>query len=152
MPLDSETAARGRFVDVSPLDEIPEPWRGAMEAAGTYSIRDLARKANLGTSTVSKLIYGRSSTSERTMQAVADSLRVEVPTIREWASAARGEAGPFSLPPEANRLSRRQRAAVIEVVRAMLEPVEPPRPDLSTAEGFRLADPSPAPENAHRDT
>jgi len=113
---------------VSPLDEIPAPWRDAMENAGTYSLRDLAARAEVGTSTVSDLIYGRKLTSERTIASVADSLRLPVTTIREWAAAARGEERPFELPPEANRLGRRQREAVLAVVRAMLDPVEEKAP------------------------
>jgi transcriptional regulator with XRE-family HTH domain len=132
---------------VSPLDDIPPPWREAMENAGTYSLRDLATRAGLGTSTVSDLIYGRKLTSERTMQAVSDTLRLPVPTIREWAATARGEVGPYRPPAVANRLSERQRRALDELIRSMVAPVEPeptpPEPDLSKVQGLRLAETDP---------
>ncbi len=131
---------------MSPLDNIPNPWRTAMEEAGTYSLRELAARANLGTTTVSTLIFGRAASSEPTMQAVADSLRLPVTTIRTWATAARGEDKPFELPAEANRLSRRERDAVLAVIRAMLDPgrgEETPMPDFSHVQGIRLMeDPS----------
>jgi len=126
VPLDDKTAWQEGFVDVSRLDDVPAPWREAMEKAGTYSRRQLADKAGTGTSTVSDLIYGRKLTSEPTLQAVADALRLPVTTVRGWAAAARGEHKPFELPPEANRLGRRQREAVLAVVRAMLDTGEKP--------------------------
>lgn len=130
---------------MSPLDDIPAPWREAMEKAGAYSLRDLAGRAGIGTSTVSDLIYGRKSSSEPTMQATADSLRLPVTTIREWAAAARGEAGPYQPPAVANRLTERQRRALDELIRSIVAPVEldPPAPDLTTAEGRRLAEDEP---------
>lgn len=129
---------------MSPLDEIPQPWRDAMENAGAYSIRDLAAKTGTGPTTVSDLLHGRKLSSERTMQAVADALRLPATTIREWAAAARGEEKPFELPAEANRLTRRQREAVRAIVSAMLDPGEgePPEPDLSKVQGMRLAEES----------
>lgn len=144
--MDSRTTTDGAFVDVSPLDDIPDPWCTAMENAGTYSLRDLATKADVGTSTVSALIYGRTASSERTMQAVADSLRLSVTTIREWASAARGEHEPFVLPPEANRLTRKDREAILAVVRQMAaaradaQSALDDAPDLATMQGIRLAE------------
>lgn len=116
-----------------------------MDNAGTYSLRELATKAGVGTSTVSDLIYGRKRTSEATMQAVSDTLRLPAPTIREWAATARGEAKPFRLPPEANRLTKRERDAVLAVVRAMLDSgdeqtEDSPVPDLSRVQGIRLAE------------
>lgn len=138
--LDSMTIDHGRSVAVSPIDDIPAPWRDAMEKAGTYSLRDLAARAGVGTSTVSDLIYGRKLASERTMQAAADSLRLPITTIREWAATARGEVGPYQPPAVANRLTERQRRALDELIRSIVAPVEPEPPDLSTAQGLRLAE------------
>lgn len=141
--VDSRTITDGAFVDVSPLDDIPDPWHTAMEKAGTYSFRDLSAKTGLGTSTVSALIYGRTASSERTMQTVADSLRLPVTTIREWASAARGEREPFVLPAEANRLTRKDREAVLAVVRQLAAARADARtaatPEPDTLEGVWLA-------------
>jgi transcriptional regulator with XRE-family HTH domain len=93
-----------------------------MEAAGMYSFRDLSQKTGIGTSTVTGLIFGDRRSSEPTLQAVADALRLPVTTIRSWALAALGEQTPFVLPAEASQLTRREREAVLSVVRAMLDP------------------------------
>lgn len=133
---------------MSPLDDIPEPWRSAMENAGLYSARDLAAKTGIGPTTASDLLHGRKLSTERTMQAVADSLRLPVTTVRGWAATSRGEAGPFELPPEANRLTKRQRDAVVGLVRAMLDPgpqdeVGPPDMSDPDIQGIRLDETSP---------
>lgn len=89
-----------------------------------YSLRDLAnRTGGIATSTVAALVHGRRQSDETTIAAVAEALRLEVTTIRAWAAQALGERQPFELPPEANRLTRRERDAVLAVVRAMLDPV-----------------------------
>lgn len=93
-----------------------------MENAGLYSFRALADKAELGTTTVTSLVYGRRQSDEQTVQAVADALRLKVTTIRSWASQALGQEAPFELPPEANQLNQRQRQAILTVVRTMLDP------------------------------
>lgn len=141
-------------------EDIPEPWRTAMGNAGAYSFRQLAAKARVGTSSVTNLIYGRTTSREGTMQAVADTLRLPVTTIREWASTARGEVGPYSPPAEANRLSERQRRAIDELIRSivaalpeeqrggqLIDLARLPLPDASrlaarrgTSEGRRLAE------------
>lgn len=109
---------------MSPLDDIPEPWREAMVKAGVSSLNRLAQRTGTGVSTLSDLVHGRRRSSERTLEAVADALRLKTTTIRAWAAAALGEEKPFVLPAEANRLTRRERDAVLAVVRAMLDPGE----------------------------
>lgn len=126
-----------------------------MENAGLYSLNDLGRRSGIATTTVAALVYGRRQSDERTIQQVADAMRLPVTTIREWAATTLGEAEPFKLPAEANRLNRRQRAAVIELVRSMIEPVDdPPAPDLSRVQGLRLAEDAgqsaPAPSKRRR--
>lgn len=106
-----------------------------MEGAGLYSFRDMAHRTGLAISTVAALVYGRRQSDERTVQAFADAVRKPVTTIREWAAASLGEVGPFELPADANRLTKREREAVLAVVRAMLDPVGP-----TNAEGGELVD------------
>lgn len=126
-----------------PRSDIPEPWLTAMENAGLYSLNDLGRRANVATTTVAALVYGRRQSDERTIQAVADALRLPVTTIREWADTALGLEQPFELPAEARRLNRRQREAVVEIVRAMLEPVSQPESPASSDESDVPATPEP---------
>lgn len=99
--------------------ETPLPWVEALESAGLHSARDLARELAVSPQTAVRLIHGE-QTSRETMEAAAGILGLTVEKVQEL----RGETPlpPFRLPPEADRLSQRQRAAVFAVVRAMLEP------------------------------
>lgn len=148
-------------MDVSPKSDLPDPWREPMENAGMYSLRDLAHRTGIATSTVAGLVYGRRNSDERTIQAVAGALRLPEPTIRKWASVALGEVGPWVPPAESARLDRRTRAAFDELIRAVVaasqsadEPTlsgpstgSSPVPDLANdddVEGIRLRDDAPA--------
>lgn len=113
-----------------------------MENAGLYnhSFRALADKAGIGTTTVTGLVYGRRQSDEKTLQAVADALRLPVPTIRKWASQALGLEAPFELPPEANQLNPRQRQAILTVVRVMLDPLGQESPTLEELGGLRMTE------------
>jgi hypothetical protein len=91
-----------------------------MDKAGLGSRTRLGTAAGIPTSTITGLITGERRASERTMQAVAAALRVEVTTIREWATQARGEQEPYAPPAEANQLNRRQRRALDELIRAVV--------------------------------
>lgn len=102
--------------------QVPEAWRSVMEPRGLHSARDLAAKASVAPSTITRLFAGESSPTEDTLTAVADALGISVLKVRRIAGRPVGESDPFVLPPEANRLDRRQRAAVVEIVRLLLEP------------------------------
>lgn len=87
-------------------------------------LRDNARRRGhpIGHATIG--IYLRDDhprPSEPTLKGLAAAFGVSLPTVRK--AAGKGvETKPFRLPSEADHLTRRQRAAVVEVVRAMLEP------------------------------
>lgn len=100
--------------------ETPPDWCTLMEARGLYSIRALARGLDIAAETASRLVHGGASSAE-TIEAAAMLLKVSPDRIR----AIRGEiaVSPFSLPRGADALTRRQRDAVLAVVRAMLDPV-----------------------------
>jgi transcriptional regulator with XRE-family HTH domain len=59
---------------------------------------------------------------EATLVAFADVLRVSLSTLRRAAGLPGDETSPYTPPAEASRLTRRQRRAVDEIIRAMLEP------------------------------
>lgn len=72
-------------------------------------------------STVSKYMNGtHGEPEEPTLQALAAALQVPLSVLRDAAGLPRDE-GPFSLPAEAARLTRRQREAVLAVVGAFLD-------------------------------
>lgn len=59
---------------------------------------------------------------EATLVAFADVLRIPLAKLRTAANLPAEQTAPYSPPPEASRLTRRQRRAVDEIIRAMLEP------------------------------
>jgi transcriptional regulator with XRE-family HTH domain len=59
---------------------------------------------------------------EATLVAFAEVLRVSLSTLRRAAGLPADETAPYSPPSEASRLTRRQRRAVDEIIRAMLDP------------------------------
>jgi transcriptional regulator with XRE-family HTH domain len=60
---------------------------------------------------------------EQTLRAFASVLDVELSELRTAAQLPADDLTPYHPPAEASRLSRRQRRAVDEVIRSMLEPV-----------------------------
>jgi transcriptional regulator with XRE-family HTH domain len=99
--------------------ETPIEWVRLLESKRLHSIRDLAAALDVSPQTATRLVHGEHS-SRQTIEAAAELLGVTPERIREL----RHEAAlpPFRLPPEADQLSQRQRAAVVAVVRAMMEP------------------------------
>jgi transcriptional regulator with XRE-family HTH domain len=59
---------------------------------------------------------------EATLIAFADVLHVSLSTLRRAAGLPADETAPYTPPAEASRLTRRQRRAVDEIIRAMLDP------------------------------
>lgn len=121
----------------------PDHWQEAMDRVGLSSRTRLGIAAGVPTSTVTGLITGDRESREETIQKVAAALRVEVTTIRTWAAQARGESEPYSAPPEANRLSRRQRKALDELIRSIVAAADevPPLagPEPATVHEYGLA-------------
>jgi hypothetical protein len=59
---------------------------------------------------------------EATLVAFADILKIPLRELRAAANLPSETTAPYVPPPEASRLTRRQRRAVDEIIRAMLEP------------------------------
>jgi transcriptional regulator with XRE-family HTH domain len=59
---------------------------------------------------------------EATLVAFADVLHMSLSTLRRAAGLPADETAPYTPPPESSRLTRRQRRAVDEIIRAMLDP------------------------------
>jgi transcriptional regulator with XRE-family HTH domain len=62
--------------------------------------------------------------SEATLRALSAVLDVPMKVLREAADLPAEETQPYQPPSESSRLTRRQRRAVDEIIRAMLEPAE----------------------------
>jgi len=92
-----------------------------MDPRGIGSARALASKADVSVQAVLRLMHGDGEPTEDVVVSVAFALGVTPSTIRAMAGLPAGENEPFILPPEANRLDRRQRAAVVELVRLLAD-------------------------------
>lgn len=91
------------------------------------SARSLARNAqaagfSLNHDTAARYLRGdHGRPDEATLLALAKVLRIPLTRLRAAASLPAEETEPYRPPAEASRLNRRQRRAVDEVIRAMLE-------------------------------
>jgi len=112
------------------MSQIPEPWASALVRAGFTdprysddrpSLGALAEAAGVHTTTVSRMVHGRGKPKHENVEAVAAALRVDVVEVSEWARQARTEAEPYRMPAEVNLLTRREQAAITELIRAMAE-------------------------------
>lgn len=101
--------------------ETPAVWLELMESKRLHSIRDLGAALSVSPQTASRLVHGDAS-SRQTIEAAAELLGVTPERIRQMRHET--PLSPFRLPPEADQLGPRQRAAIVAVVRAMLEPTD----------------------------
>ena len=94
------------------------------------SARALARRAQelghtLNHDTAARYLRGDHGVpDEATLVAFSEVLRVPLRELRAAADLPSEATSPYVPPPEASRLTRRQRRAVDEVIRAMLEPTK----------------------------
>jgi len=112
------------------MNSIPEPWATAIVAAGykdprfdepTPSLRALGEAAHLHTTTVSRMVQGKGVAKVENVAAVAEALGVDVRSVSEWVRQARAEVEPYVPPAEADLLTRRERDALTELIRAVTE-------------------------------
>ena len=95
---------------------------------GGLSARAVARLAqkrgySLNHDTAARYLRGdHGRPDESTLLALAEVLDVPLTALRAAAGLPSEETDPYVPPLEANRLSRRQRRAVDEIIRAMLDP------------------------------
>lgn len=105
---------------------VPPEWLAVMEPKGISSGRQLATKSGVSPETIWRMFRGEGHTSHETVAAVADVLfggdRNRVYELT--GSGHRDHGGTFELPPDASRLTPRQRDAVLAVVRSMLDPAD----------------------------
>jgi len=94
---------------------------------GSLSARSLARNAQaagftLNHDTAARYLRGdHGRPDEATLLALSKVLRIPLSRLRAAASLPAEETEPYRPPAEASRLNRRQRRAVDEIIRAMLE-------------------------------
>lgn len=112
------------------MSNIPEPWATAMIEAGFKdpryaddrpSLGALADAAGIHTTTVSRMVHKTGAAKTQNVAAVARALRKDVVEVSAWVRQARTETEPYTAPPEADLLNRRERAALDELIRAVTE-------------------------------
>jgi hypothetical protein len=127
------------------------------ENTGGLSARAISRAARdagytLNHDTAARYLRGDHGTpDEPTLRALSEVLGVSMSALRRAADLPSDDTAPYVPPAESSRLSRRQRRAVDEIIRAMLEMP----PDLAThqsrpARGSLRAVPDVAPGKAAR--
>jgi transcriptional regulator with XRE-family HTH domain len=127
---------------VSALSELLQ----ASNSAG-LSARTIARNArelgfSLNHDTAARYLRGsHGSPDESTLQALSKVLKIPMTKLRAAAALPDEVTEPYRPPAESSRLSRRQRRAVDEVIRAMLQPnpVSKPATELDTARAKKAA-------------
>jgi transcriptional regulator with XRE-family HTH domain len=123
---------------MSALSELlqAENSKGLSARAISQAARELG--FTLNHDTAARYLRGEHGTpDESTLQAFAAVLAVSLAKLRRAASLPSDVTEPYRPPAEADRLSRRQRRAVDEVIRAMLQspPASQPVTDLDTRRG-----------------
>jgi len=102
---------------------------------GKLSARKLARAAqaagfSLNHDTAARYLRGdHGRPDEATLLALSKVLRIPLSRLRTAASLPSGETEPYRPPAESSRLNRRQRRAIDEIIRAMLESTTINQPD-----------------------
>jgi transcriptional regulator with XRE-family HTH domain len=95
--------------------------------SGKLSARSIARAARaagftLNHDTAARYLRGaHGRPDEATLLALSKVLRIPLNQLRAAAALPAGETEPYRPPAESSRLSRRQRRAIDEIIRAMLE-------------------------------
>lgn len=104
-------------------ERIPEPWaarlvaRGFVRADGAPNVSMLARQAGVAVETARRAILGIGTASPETVMRLMTELG---PEIQDWIGQ-RVDLGPYEPPTEAVLLTKRERRALDQLIRAMAE-------------------------------
>lgn len=105
------------------MTAIPKPWMDLMERQGIKSIRQLAKVAGLpGHTAINAVIMKGATTSTENMVKVARVLKVPVEDLYQITSGV--PARPLTMPVGTEKLSERQKNAIAEIIRSMVEEKE----------------------------
>lgn len=109
--------------------ETPEPWATWLIAAGFVeprakgvpraSLRQLAERLDVHPSTVAAMVHGDRYTSEDTVEAAAEAMRVDVLEVSRATLRARTVREHYEPPAEVHSLSREVQDAISDLIRAL---------------------------------
>lgn len=97
---------------------IPPQWLPYFADKQIEGYRDLERKAQIDYARARRVVTGE-GTSDEAVQAVADALGI--PTRKVWELRGEPVPTPFVLPDQAGHLNRRERDAILAIVRSLIE-------------------------------
>ena len=108
---------------------IPEPWATAFTSRGLVDPRSGVPSLNAYGSrfespaieTLRGMVQGKRRPSEKSIQAVADKVELDVEELRKSVNVGLGEKKPYQPPDVVNRLSKRQQDALSDLIRATAE-------------------------------
>lgn len=114
----------------TPIFEFTPQWAKAFTDAGMVnphtgepSLQALSRATGLHPTTLSRIISGETTRPKQsTVIAIAQALRLDIVTVGHWIGQEWETTQPYIPPQEAMQLTRRQRRAVTELIRAMVTP------------------------------
>lgn len=116
-------------------EHIPDGWSNRRVAAEAHRLKVKLSRATVDTYTRDD--HGRPT--PEIIQAFHDVLRIPLPRLRSAADVQVGEATPWRPPHEADQLTRRQRAAITELIRSIVDtsttPLNAPDHGARTATG-----------------
>ncbi|MDO5758977.1 MAG: helix-turn-helix domain-containing protein [Rhodobacterales bacterium] len=94
-----------------------------MRAAQLSSINQLARKSGVSVETARRVVQGtRKNPSERTLRKIARALGVPASEVGRWAGKPLdAREAPYTPPREASMLNLRERNAIDEIIRILVE-------------------------------
>lgn len=105
------------------MTAIPAPWMRLMDKVGIASIRQLANAAGFrSNTTVNNIVMKGTQANEENMQKIATALKVPVEDL--YAITTGVASRPLTLPLGTEKLSPRQKEAVAEIIRLMVEEKE----------------------------
>ena len=112
------------------MNTIPSKWADLLIKAGytdprdrvTPSLNQLSNASGVHTSTISRLVLKGLGLSEANMAKIAEALRVPVSDLYELSTGEKVE--PLTLPQGTEKLSHREKQAVTEIIRSLINAKE----------------------------
>lgn len=130
----------GKFVSMS----LSQLFTQARDAVPGLSNRDIAKAAGVSSATVNRMMKGTGSPELANVDAVARVLKIPLTEARREAGFPAEIGGPYSGPAESQFLTRRQRDALDELIKAFVSTLSAYQPQYPTT---AIPDPLAATEN-----
>ncbi|WP_422389912.1 helix-turn-helix domain-containing protein [Arthrobacter sp. N1] len=102
--------------------DIPQEWVELMSRRGIGSLRQLAAASNISHTAIARIVHGEGTAKDESLQQLAAALQVPPATVYAIVGArVSGDLDPYTPPAEAARLSPRERKAVDELIRLLVD-------------------------------